>query len=252
MDDPQIKGMWCVPMYSNPDGYTYSDEVVRRIASLKPAADDFRVFWDNAYCIHHLTDTPDKLANIFELAKEYGNEDMIYEFASTSKITFPGAGVAVIAASENNIKFITKQLSMQNISYNKINQLRHVRYFKNADGMRDYMQKHKAILAPKFDLVLKKLAELDKLGIIKYHKPNGGYFVSVYTPKGCAKEVVQLCKEGGVVLTGAGATYPYGKDPDDSNIRLSPSYPVLDDLDKAMDLFVIAVKIAAAEKALSK
>ena len=249
--DENVKGMWCVPMYSNPDGYTYSDETVERIAALKPAADDFRVFWDNAYCIHHLVeaDKADKLMNIFDAAAKYGNEDMIYEFASTSKITFPGAGVAVIVSSENNTQFITKQLSMQNISYDKVNQLRHVRYFGSAEGLRDYMNKHRAILAPKFELVSDMLEkELGGLDILRFHKPNGGYFISVYTLEGCAKEVCRLCKEGGVVLTGAGATYPYGNDPADSNIRLSPSYPPLSDLEKAMELFVISVKLASAKK----
>ncbi|MBQ7991298.1 MAG: aminotransferase class I/II-fold pyridoxal phosphate-dependent enzyme [Oscillospiraceae bacterium] len=249
--DPLIKGIWCVPMYSNPDGYTYSDETVRRFAALKPAADDFRIFWDNAYCIHHLKKDHDSLLNIFDEAAKYGNEDMIYEFASTSKITFPGAGVAVICASENNIKFTEKLLAMQNISYDKVNQLRHVRYFGNADGLRKYMDKHMAILAPKFDLVVDTLArELGDLGILTWNVPKGGYFVSVYTPEGCAKEVVRLCKEAGVVLTGAGATYPYGNDPTDSNIRLSPSFPTLDDLAKALELFCISVKLAAANKLL--
>ena len=250
--DPLIKGIWCVPMYSNPDGFTYSDETVRRFAALKPAADDFRIFWDNAYCIHHLKKDHDSLLNIFGEAAKYGNEDMIYEFASTSKITFPGAGVAVICASENNIKFTEKLLAMQNISYDKMNQLRHVRYFGDADGLRAYMDKHMAILAPKFDLVNNVLTkEMGDLGILTWNVPNGGYFVSVYTPEGCAKEVVRLCKEAGVVLTGAGATYPYGNDPTDSNIRLSPSFPTLDDLAKALELFCISVKLAAANKYLA-
>ncbi len=251
--DPSIKGMWCVPMYSNPDGFTYSDDTVRRIAALKPAADDFRIFWDNAYCIHHLKDNGDRLLNIFEEARKFGNEDMIYEFASTSKITFPGSGVAVIVSSENNTKHITKQLAMQNISYDKVNQLRHVRYFGNAQGLIEYMNKHRAILAPKFELVARMLREgLGDLDIVRFHEPNGGYFISVYTLEGCAKEVVRLCKEGGVVLTGAGATYPYGNDPADSNIRLSPSFPTLADLEKAMELFIISVKVASAEKLLAE
>lgn len=251
--DPEIKGIWCVPMYSNPDGYTYSDETVKRMAALKPAADDFRIFWDNAYCVHHLKDEHDSLLNIFDEAKKCGNEDMIFEFASTSKITFPGAGVAVLAASENNIAQITKLLGMQNISYDKVNQLRHVRYFGNADGLKAHMKKHQAILAPKFDMVVKMLEEsMGDLDILTWHVPNGGYFVSVNTPVGCAKEVCRLCKEGGVVLTGAGATFPYGKDPEDKNIRLSPSYPTVDDLAKAMELFCISVKLAAAEKLLAE
>ena len=251
--DPAVKGIWCVPMYSNPDGYTYSDETVKRFAALKPAAEDFRIFWDNAYCIHHLKDDCDSLLNIFDEAKKCGNEDMIFEFASTSKITFPGAGVAVLAASENNIKQISALLGMQNISYDKVNQLRHVRYFKNADGLRAYMEKHKAILAPKFDMVIKMLTEnMGDLDILSWNVPKGGYFISVNTPDGCAKEVARLCKEGGVVLTGAGATFPYKKDPDDKNIRLSPSYPTVEDLAKAMELFCICVKLAAAEKLLAE
>ncbi|MBQ7783219.1 MAG: aminotransferase [Oscillospiraceae bacterium] len=251
--DPAVKGIWCVPMYSNPDGYTYSDETVKRFAALKPAAEDFRIFWDNAYCIHHLKDDCDSLLNIFDEAKKCGNEDMIFEFASTSKITFPGAGVAVLAASENNIKQISALLGMQNISYDKVNQLRHVRYFKNADGLKAYMEKHKAILAPKFDMVIKMLTEnMGDLDILSWNVPKGGYFISVNTPDGCAKEVARLCKEGGVVLTGAGATFPYKKDPDDKNIRLSPSYPTVEDLAKAMELFCICVKLAAAEKLLAE
>ena len=248
-----IKGIWCVPKYSNPDGITYSDEVVRRFAALKPAAKDFRIFWDNAYCVHHLKDDHDSLLNIFDEAKKCGNEDMIFEFASTSKITFPGAGVAVIAASENNVKQISKLLGMQNISYDKVNQLRHVRYFGNADGLRKYMEKHKAILAPKFDTVIRILTEqMGDLDILTWNEPKGGYFISVNTLDGCAKEVARLCKEGGVVLTGAGATFPYKKDPNDRNIRLSPSFPTLEDLTKAMELFCICVKLASAEKLLAK
>lgn len=251
--DPEIKGIWCVPMYSNPDGYTYSDETVRRFAALKPAAEDFRIFWDNAYCVHHLSDEPDTLLNIFDEAAKYGNEDMIFEFASTSKITFPGSGVAVLCASENNIAQISKLLGMQNISYDKLNQLRHVRYFGNADGVRKYMEKHKAILKPKFDLVIRILEEqTGGLDILTWNNPKGGYFISVNTLEGCAKRVAALCKEGGVTLTGAGATFPYGKDPEDRNIRLSPSYPSLSDLEKAMELFCICVKLASAEKLLGK
>ncbi|MGN1089768.1 MAG: aminotransferase, partial [Huintestinicola sp.] len=234
-------------------GYTYSDETVKRFAALKPAAKDFRIMWDNAYCVHHLKDDHDSLLNIFDEAKKCGNEDMIFEFASTSKITFPGAGVAVLVASENNINQITKLLGMQNISYDKVNQLRHVRYFGSADGLKAYMEKHKAILAPKFDMVIKMLSEmLGGLDILTWNVPKGGYFISVNTMNGCAKEVVRLCKEGGVVLTGAGATYPYKNDPDDKNIRLSPSYPPVEDLAKAMELFCICVKLASAEKLLSE
>lgn len=252
-EDESIKGIWCVPMYSNPDGYTYSDETVKRFAALKPAAKDFRIFWDNAYCIHHLKDDHDSLLNIFDEAKKCGSEDMIFEFASTSKITFPGAGVAVLVASENNIAQITKLLGMQNISYDKVNQLRHVRYFKDAEGLRAYMKKHQAILEPKFDLVIKTLTDsMGDLDILTWNVPKGGYFISVNTMNGCAKEVARLCKEGGVVLTGAGATFPYKKDPDDKNIRLSPSYPTTEDLAKAMELFCICVKLASAEKLLAE
>ena len=252
-EDESIKGIWCVPKFSNPGGCVYSNEVVRRMAALKPAAEDFRIFWDNAYCVHHLKDDHDSLLNIFDEAKKCGNEDMIFEFASTSKITFPGAGVAVIAASENNVKQISKLLGMQNISYDKVNQLRHVRYFGNADGLRKYMEKHKAILAPKFDTVIRILTEqMGDLDILTWNEPKGGYFISVNTLDGCAKEVARLCKEGGVVLTGAGATFPYKKDPNDKNIRLSPSFPTLEDLTKAMELFCICVKLASAEKLLAK
>ncbi|MCM1525477.1 MAG: aminotransferase [Ruminococcus sp.] len=250
-NDPAVKGIWCVPMYSNPDGYTYSDDTVRRFAALKPAAEDFRIFWDNAYCIHHLKDDCDKLLNIFDEAAKQGSEDMIFEFASTSKITFAGAGVAVLAASENNIAQITKLLGMQNISYDKVNQLRHVRYFGSADGLRAYMERHKAILAPKFDMVIDILNEkMGDLGILSWNVPNGGYFISVNTPDGCAKETVRLCRDGGVTLTGAGATFPYGKDPQDRNIRLSPSFPSLDDLKASMEFFCICVKLAAVNKLL--
>lgn len=250
--DPTVKGIWCVPMYSNPDGYTYSDETVKRFAALKPAAPDFRIFWDNAYCVHHLKDKHETLLNIFDEAKKNGSEDMIFEFASTSKITFAGAGVAVLAASPNNIKQISSLLEIQNISYDKMNQLRHARFFGNADGLKAHMEKHKAILAPKFDLVNRTLTEgMGDLDLLKWNVPNGGYFISVYTPEGCAKETVRLCKEAGVVLTGAGATYPYKKDPTDSNIRLSPSFPSLDDLKKATELFCVCVKLAAAEKEIA-
>lgn len=250
-NDPAVKGIWCVPMYSNPDGYTYSDETVKRFAALKPAAEDFRIFWDNAYCVHHLKDDCDTLLNIFDEAAKNGNEDMIFEFASTSKITFAGAGVAVLVASENNVAQITKLLAMQNISYDKMNQLRHVRFFGSADGLRAYMQKHRAILEPKFDMVIDILNEkMNGLDILSWNVPKGGYFISVNTPEGCAKETARLCKEGGVTLTGAGATFPYNKDPEDRNIRLSPSFPSLDDLRASMEFFCICVKLAAVNKLL--
>lgn len=252
-EDDAIKGIWCVPLYSNPDGIAYSDEVVKRFANLSPKAPDFRIFWDNAYCVHHLTDTPDHILNILDEAKKTGKEDMVFIFASTSKISFPGAGVALMAASKNNIKFTTNLLGIQCISYDKLNQLRHTRFFKNVDGIMAHMEKHKAILAPKFNLVLEMLdKELGELGILEWNKPNGGYFVSVNTLSGCAKRVVSLCKEAGVVLTGAGATFPYGKDPEDRNIRLAPTYPPLNELETAMQLFCLCVKLASAEKLLAE
>ena len=247
--DPTIKGIWCVPKYSNPQGITYSDETVKRFASLKPAAKDFRIMWDNAYIIHDINDTPDKLLNIFDEAKKTGNEDMIFEFCSTSKITFPGAGVAALAASENNLAILKKRYNFQTIGYDKLNMLRHVIYFKNLDGVLAHMQKHRAVLEPRFNMVLDMLdKELSGLGVAAWTKPNGGYFVSVDVMDGCAKRVVALCKEAGVVLTGAGATYPYGNDPKDSNIRIAPTYPPVEELEKAMAIFCICVKMAAIEK----
>lgn len=251
-EDDTIKGIWVVPKYSNPDGITCSEETVKRFANLSPKAKDFRIFWDNAYCVHELTDTPDVLLNIFDEAKKVHKEDMIFEFASTSKISFPGAGVAVMAASENNIAQITKILGMQCISYDKINQLRHVRYFKNLDGIKAKMECHKKIIEPKFRIVLDTLTkEMKDYGILSWHEPKGGYFISVNTLNGCAKEVVKLCKEAGVVLTGAGATYPYKKDPDDKNIRIAPTYPTCEELQTAVDIFCEAVKLASAEKILN-
>ncbi|MGN1114460.1 MAG: aminotransferase class I/II-fold pyridoxal phosphate-dependent enzyme [Oscillospiraceae bacterium] len=250
-EDDTIKGIWCVPMYSNPLGITYSDEVVRRFANLSPAAKDFRIFWDNAYCIHHLTDTPDKLLNIFTEAKKHGKEDMIYEFASTSKITFAGGGIAVMAASKKNVDYIKSLMAVQTIGFDKINQLRHAKFFGDYNGLMEHMKKHRDILQPKFKMVVDTLEkEIAPLGIGKWHNPNGGYFVSFDTIDGCAKRVCQLCKDAGLILTSAGATFPYGKDPHDSNIRIAPSYPPLDELKSAMELFVIAVKLASAEKLL--
>lgn len=250
-EDESIKGIWCVPQYSNPDGIVYSDETVKRFAALKPKAKDFRIFWDNAYCIHHLTESPEYILNILEEAKKAGNEDIVYIFGSTSKITFPGAGVAVMGASKANIDDLKKYLGISIISYDKMNQLRHVKYFGTFENMLEHMKKHMAIIAPKFKLVCDKLKEeIAPLGIGSWTEPKGGYFVSFNAPNGCAKRIVQLCADAGVTLTGAGATYPYGKDPEDKNIRLAPTYPPIEDLAKAMELFTICVKIAAAEKLL--
>ncbi|MBQ3286246.1 MAG: aminotransferase class I/II-fold pyridoxal phosphate-dependent enzyme [Ruminococcus sp.] len=247
--DPAVKGMWCVPKYSNPTGISYSDEVVRRIAALRPAAPDFRVMWDNAYCIHDLTDEPDEILNIFEECEKTGNIDLPITFCSTSKITFPGSGVAAMAASENNMRVIKEKYKYQTIGYDKLNMLRHVRFFGDMDGMRAHMKKHAEVLRPRFEIVLKKLHEqLEDYGIVWYNHPRGGYFVSVNVLDGTAKRVVELCKDAGVILTGAGATYPYGKDPFDSNIRIAPSFPSLEDLSSAMDVFCICARIAALEK----
>lgn len=251
--DDSIKGIWCVPKYSNPQGITYSDETVKRFAALKPAAKDFRIMWDNAYCIHDINDTPDELLNIFDECKKNGTEDMPVLFCSTSKITFPGAGVAAMAASENNMKVFKERYNYEVISYDKLNMLRHVRYFKDFDGIMEHMQKHKEVLRPKFDIVLNALeSNLKPVGIGEWTNPNGGYFVSIDVLSGTAKRVVQLCKEAGVVLTGAGATYPYGKDPDDKNIRIAPTFPPNDELITAMDVFCICTKLAACEKLLEK
>ena len=251
--DDSIKGIWCVPKYSNPQGITYSDETVKRFAALKPAAKDFRILWDNAYCIHDINDTPDELLNIFDECKKNGTEDMPVLFCSTSKITFPGAGVAAMAASENNMKVFKERYNYEVISYDKLNMLRHVRYFKDFDGIMEHMQKHKEVLRPKFDIVLNALeSNLKQVGIGEWTNPNGGYFVSIDVLSGTAKRVVQLCKEAGVVMTGAGATYPYGKDPDDKNIRIAPTFPPNDELITAMDVFCICTKLAACEKLLEK
>lgn len=247
--DPSVKGMWCVPKYSNPSGITYSDEVVKRIAALKPAAKDFRLMWDNAYCIHDLVEDGDSLLNIFEECEKTGNIDMPIEFCSTSKITFPGSGVAAMAASENNMKVIKNKYKYQTIGYDKLNMLRHVRFFGDIEGMKEHMKKHAAVLKPRFDIVTDKLGDkLADYGIVWYNHPRGGYFVSVNVMDGTAKRVVELCKEAGVNLTGAGATYPLGNDPHDSNIRIAPSFPSLEDLDKAMDVFCICARLAAVEK----
>ena len=247
--DPLVKGIWCVPMYSNPDGITYSDETVRRMAALQPAAEDFRIMWDNAYAVHHLTDTPDTLLNIYKEAAALGKEDMVIEFASTSKISFPGSGIAAMAASPANVADVKKRMTVQTIGHDKLNMLRHVRFFKNADGVREHMKLHAAILRPKFAAVLEALeSNLGGKGIARWHKPAGGYFVSVNLLDGCAKETVRLLKEAGVVMTGAGATYPYGRDPRDANIRIAPTYPSLEELKEAMALFCICAELACAKK----
>ena len=247
-EDDTIKGVWCVPMYSNPTGITYSDETVKRFANLKPAAKDFRIFWDNAYCIHHLTETPDTLLNILDECKKVGNDDMVYMFASTSKITFAGGGIAVMAASKANVDYIKSLMTVQTIGFDKINQLRHAKFFGNYEGLMAQMEKHREILQPKFEMVLDTLErEITPLGIGSWHKPRGGYFVSFDAMEGCAKRICQLCKDAGVVLTGAGATFPYGKDPHDENLRIAPSYPSVEELKKASEILCLCVKIACAE-----
>ncbi len=249
--DEKVKGVICVPMYSNPSGITYSDETVRRFAALKPAAKDFRVIWDNAYCIHHINDTPDKLLNIFEVCKEYGTEDYFIEVTSTSKVTFPGAGISVLAASDANIKSIKSRMTVQTIGYDKINQLRHVNYLKDKSGVEAQMLKHAEILKPKFDAVLTAFEKnLAGKGVASWTSPNGGYFISLDVLEGCAKRIVALCKEAGVTLTGAGATYPYGKDPEDKNIRIAPTFPSRDELCKAVEILCLCVEISAIEKIL--
>ena len=252
-NDDSIKGIWCVPKYSNPLGITFSDETVKRFAALKPAAKDFRIMWDNAYCIHEISDTPDVLLNIMDECKKTGNEDLPILFCSTSKITFPGAGVAAMAASENNLKVLREKYNYEIISYDKLNMLRHVRFFKDYDGVLKHMEKHKSVLKPKFEIVLDTLdKELAPADIASWKKPHGGYFVSVDVFEGTAKRTVALCKEAGVVLTGAGATYPLGIDPKDSNIRIAPTFPPNHELEVAMDVFCICARLAACEKILNK
>lgn len=247
--DPLVKGIWCVPMYSNPDGITYSDETVKRFAALRPAAADFRVMWDNAYCLHHLyEDKQDTLLNVFEQAKQQGTEDLFIMLTSTSKISFPGAGVAAVAASDANIADIKKRMTVQTIGHDKLNMLRHVRYFKDLVGIQEHMKRHAALIRPKFDIVLSTLERaFGDSGEVTWHTPKGGYFVSVNLPAGCAKRTVALLKEAGVTMTGAGATYPYGQDPADSNLRIAPTYPSAEELQTAMELFCICAKIAALE-----
>ena len=252
--DDSIKGIWCVPKYSNPQGITYSDETVRRMAALKPAAEDFRIYWDNAYVVHHLyEDEQDDLLDIISECEKAGNPDMVYEFCSTSKVSFPGSGIAAIVTSKANLDFIEKQFTMQTIGHDKINQLRHVRYFKNIDGINAHMMKQAAIMRPKFEMVERTLQdELGELGIGSWISPKGGYFICFNTLPGCAKSVVAKAKEAGVVLTPAGAPFPYGKDPEDSVIRIAPSFPTMEELETATKIFVLCVKLASVEKLLAE
>lgn len=251
--DPAVKGIWCVPKYSNPTGISYSDDVVRRFANLHPAAEDFRIYWDNAYCIHHLyEDTQDEILNILDECKKAGNPNMVYIFASTSKISFPGSGVSAIASSLENIDFIMSHMTIQTIGHDKINQLRHARFFKDIDGLNAHMKKHAELLRPKFEAVLTTLeSELAGLEIGTWIKPRGGYFISFDSMPGCAKAIVAKCKDLGVVMTGAGATFPYGKDPKDSNIRIAPTFPSIEEMEIAAKVFVLCVKLASVEKLLS-
>ena len=252
-EDAAVKGIWCVPKYSNPQGISYSDETVKRFAALKPAAEDFRIYWDNAYTIHHLyEDKQDYILEILHECEKAGNPDMVYKFSSTSKVSFAGGGIGGFAASKANIEEAKKSMSVQTIGYDKINQLRHVRYFKNLDGMMAHMKKSADIIRPKFEAVLDVLdRELGELEIGSWTRPLGGYFISFDAMEGCAKAIVAKCKEAGVVLTGAGATFPYGIDPQDSNIRIAPSYPSEEELAAAADLFVLCVKLVSVEKLLN-
>ena len=253
-EDPAIKGIWCVPKYSNPQGVVYSDETVRRFAALKPAAADFRIFWDNAYVVHHLyKEDQAQILDILEECKKAGNPDMVFEFCSTSKVSFPGSGIAAIASSETNIADIKKRLTIQTIGHDKINQLRHVKFFKNVDGIKAHMEKQADLIRPKFELVEKIFSdELASRGIGTWMNPLGGYFISFEAPEGCAKEIVSKCKEAGVVLTGAGSPFPYKKDPKDSVIRIAPTYPSLAELEQAANVFVVVVRMVAAEKFLAE
>ena len=245
--DPLIKGIWCVPLHSNPEGICYSDQVVDQLASMETAADDFRIFWDNAYGIHHIYEKVE-LMNILEACERHHHPDRAYYFFSTSKITFPGTGLALIASNSSNVAEIKRHMSAQIISYDKINQLRHVQYFQTPENILSHMDRLAQELRPKFDLVLSKLEnQFGGTGLASWSTPKGGYFISLYTPPGCAKRTVALAKEAGVTLTDAGATYPYGKDEADRNIRIAPSYPTLEELDAAMDIFILCIKIAALE-----
>lgn len=251
-EDASVKGIWCVPKYSNPQGISYSDETVRRFAALKPAAEDFRIYWDNAYAIHHLyEDQQDEILDILSECEKAGNPDMVYEFFSTSKVSFAGGGIAGVASSSRNLDDIRKSMVIQTIGFDKVNQLRHVRYYKDLDGLKAQMRKHADIVRPKFEAVLAVLErELGGLEIGSWIKPRGGYFISFEAMEGCAKEIVAKCKEAGVVMTGAGATFPYGRDPRDSNIRIAPSFPAPEEMEAATDLFVLCVKLVSVNKLL--
>ena len=251
--DPTVKGIWCVPKYSNPQGICYSDETVRRFANLKPAAKDFRIFWDNAYVIHHLyEDNQVEILDIIGECEKAGNPDMVFEFASTSKVSFPGSGVSAMATSHANLEDAKKHYTIQTIGNDKVNQLRHARYFKNLDGLKEHMKKHADFMRPKFETTLKVLEEeLDGLGIGSWIKPLGGYFISFDAMEGCAKAIVAKCKEAGVILTGAGATFPYHNDPKDSNIRIAPSFPTPEEMQQATEIFVLCVKLVSVEKLLA-
>ncbi len=251
-NDATVKGIWCVPKYSNPQGIVYSDETVKRFAALRPAAEDFRIFWDNAYAIHDLYPAEEEfLLDILGECEKAGNPDMVYEFASTSKVSFAGSGIAAVASSKKNLDFMRKSMTIQTIGYDKINQLRHVKYFKNLAGLKEQMKKHADIMRPKFEAVLSILEEeLGGLGIAEWIRPKGGYFISFEAMDGCAKAIVAKCKEAGVVMTGAGATFPYGKDPKDTNIRIAPSFPTPEEMAQAAELFVLCVKLVSVEKLL--
>ncbi|MGN0169885.1 MAG: aminotransferase [Lachnospiraceae bacterium] len=251
-NDPAVKGIWCVPKYSNPQGITYSDETVKRFAALNPAAEDFRIYWDNAYIEHHLyPDDQDQLLNVFQECKKNGKEDMVYMFASTSKMSLAGAGISAVAASKANVESILKAMTIQMISFDKVNQLRHVRYFKDINGLRKHMMKQADLLRPKFEMLLSLFdKELKDRGAGSWFSPKGGYFITYETIDGCAKRVIQLCKEAGMVMTGAGAPFPYKKDPKDNVIRIAPSLPPIEELEVAGELFVVCVKLATVEKLL--
>ena len=247
--DPAVKGIWCVPKYSNPDGIVYSDNTVERFASLRPAAPDFTIMWDNAYCVHEFKGEFKPFKDIISLCEDKGNPDMVYEFASTSKITFPGAGISVMATSEANQAYMQKLMGIQMISYDKVNQLRHVKYLQNKEHTLELMKKHAAIMGPKFECVLKHLdEEIAPLGLATWQRPSGGYFVSVNTNPGLAMRTLELCKDAGVTMTGAGATFPYGKDPNNSNIRIAPSLPPVEELEQAMEIFCTSLRLAALEQ----